>query len=142
MGRPVKPVMIPLGSSHPPPRPPLQSPWDAWEGDVSSGGSEIFSLAHLEAAVPTLTAFMQDFYLPYVKLRKRTWAKDEELFRLRLKKAFAHLPLDRITRQQIQAFHTGLKEEGLAAASSNHHMKMLRHALNLAVERKLLEKNP
>jgi hypothetical protein len=88
MGRPVKPVIIPLGSSHPPPRPPLQSPWDAWEGDVSSGGSEIFSLAHLEAAVPTLTTFMQDFYLPYVKLRKRTWAKDEELFRLRLKKAF------------------------------------------------------
>jgi integrase len=72
----------------------------------------------------------------------KTSSEDAELFRLRLKKAFGHLPLDRITRQQIQAFHTGLKEEGLAAASCNHYIKLLKHALNLAVEWEMLEKNP
>jgi integrase len=92
--------------------------------------------------VLTLTEFMEQHYLPFAKLRKRTWAKDEELFRLRLKGAFGHLPLDGISRQQIQTFHSRLKEEGLAAASCNHYLKLLKRMLNLAVEWELLEKNP
>lgn len=67
-------------------------------------------------AVPTLTVFMNDFYFPFVRPRKRTAYKDEELFRLRLKKVFGHVQINRITRQQIQAFHTAVREEGLAPA--------------------------
>lgn len=93
-------------------------------------------------AIPTLTQFMQDHYIPYVKPRKRTWWKDEDMFRLRLKSEFGHKRLNQITRQQIQAFHTGVKSEGKSASTCNHYIKMLRHALNLAVEWDMLEKNP
>lgn len=93
-------------------------------------------------AALTFAAFFADRYLPYVKLRKRSWEKDEALFRLRLKDKFGHLPLDGITRQHVQTFHSSLKESGLAGATCDHHVKLLRHALNLAVEWGMLEKNP
>jgi integrase len=93
-------------------------------------------------AALTFAVCFEDRYLPYVKLRKRSWEKDEALFRLRLKAEFGHLPLDGITRHQVQAFHSSMKANGLAGATCDHHVKLLRHALNLAVEWGMLEKNP
>ena len=90
----------------------------------------------------TFADFFTDHYIPYVKPRKRTWSKDEEYFRVRLNAEFGHLPLSKITRQHIMAFHTRLRGEGLAPATCNHHIKVMKHSLNLAVEWGLLEKNP
>jgi integrase len=96
----------------------------------------------IKSAMPTLTSFMEDYYFPYVRPRKRTAHKDEELFRLRLKKAFGDQKLNQITRHQIQAFHTAVREEGLAPASCDHYLKLLRHSRNLAVDWGLLDRNP
>jgi site-specific recombinase XerD len=93
-------------------------------------------------AVLTFNAFFYDHYLPYVTPRKRSWKRDEELYRLRIADVFGNKRLNQVTRQQIQSFHTNLKQEGLAAATANHHVKLLRHALNLAVEWAMLDKNP
>jgi integrase len=93
-------------------------------------------------AVLTFTEFFDEHYLPYVKPRKRSWKRDEELFRLRLQPAFGHKRLNQITRQQIQSFHTLLLEEDLAAATCNHHIKLLRHALNLAIDWEMIDTNP
>jgi integrase len=90
----------------------------------------------------TYTAFFNDEYMPYVVPRKRSWKRDEELFRLRIQKVFGDKELNTITRQQIQSFHTSLLEEGLAPASCDHHIKLIRQSLNLAVEWDRLEKNP
>lgn len=98
--------------------------------------------AKARKAVPTLTEFFEEQYLVYVKPRKRSWKKDKEMFRLRIKKAFGHKRLNQIRRQQIQIFHTALKDEGLAPATANHYVKLLRHLFNLAVEWEVLEKNP
>jgi len=76
-----------------------------------------------------------------VKPRKRSWDRDEELYRLRIKSKFGRLRLNQITRTQIQAFHTALLAEGLAPATCNHHIKLLRYSLNLAIEWGLLETN-
>ncbi|SFL29038.1 Site-specific recombinase XerD [Nitrosomonas aestuarii] len=93
-------------------------------------------------AVLTFGEFFEEHYLPYVKPRKRSWDRDEELYRLRIKKVFGHKRLNQITRQQVQSFHTALKEEGLAAATCNHHIKLLKHACNLAIDWEMLEANP
>lgn len=98
--------------------------------------------ARTKKATPTYGAFFRDSYLPYVKPRKRSWDRDEELFRLRIEKIFGHRRLDQITRQQIESFHTALAEEGLAAATANHHIKLLKHSLNLAVNWGMLKENP
>jgi len=97
---------------------------------------------HEPKAVPTLREFFKRDYLPHVKPRKRSWKRDEELFRLRLDKAFGAQKLDCISRQAVQAFHALIKEQGLSPATADHHVKLLRSALNLAVQWGFIDRNP
>lgn len=92
--------------------------------------------------VITFDTFFTEHYLPYVKPRKRSWDRDEELYRLRIKDVFGNKRLNQITRLQIQTFHSSLITEGLAAATANHHAKLIRHMLNLACEWQMLDINP
>ena len=91
---------------------------------------------------PTYAEFFTEHYLPHVKPRKRSWGKDEEMFRLRLNAVFGSQRLNEITRQKIQVFHTALKEEGLSASTCNHYVKLLKHSLNLAIDWDMLDVNP
>jgi integrase len=90
----------------------------------------------------TMSVFMEEHYLPYVKPRKRSWLRDEQLYRIRIKGVFGRVLLSEITRKQVQGFHTDLLSQGLSPASCDHHIKLMKHALNLAVEWEMLEKNP
>jgi integrase len=93
-------------------------------------------------AVSTFGDFFTDHYLPHAKVHKRNWKKDSELYELRLKHVFGHKKLDQMRRQEIQSFHVSLRNDGLSPAYSDHFIKLLRHALNLAVEWEMLERNP
>jgi hypothetical protein len=90
----------------------------------------------------TYSVFFTEHYMVHISPRKRSWKRDEELFRLRIEKVFGSKKLDTITRQEIQSFHTALLAEGLAPATCDHHIKLIRQSLNLAVEWDMLEKNP
>jgi len=92
--------------------------------------------------VPTWNAFFDDYYLPHAKQRKRSWRNDEEMHRLRVSPRFGGTRLDRITRREVQAWLNELQEGGLAPATCDHHAKLLRQALNLAVEWELIKVNP
>ncbi len=93
-------------------------------------------------AVITFGEFFEGHYLPYVRPRKRSWTRDEELYRLRIKDQFGNRRLTEISRQQVQLFHTAVLDQGLSPATADHHVKLIRHALNLAVEWSMLDKNP
>ena len=105
-------------------------------------GSDPRGEARARKAVITFSDFFVHHYLPYATSRKRSWKRDEELFRLRIKDKFGNHRLNEITRQQVQTFHTSVLAEGLAPASADHHVKLIRRALNLAVEWEMLDKNP
>lgn len=105
-------------------------------------GADPRGAAKANKAVITFADLFDLHYLPYVKPRKRSWKRDEELYRLRIKGAFGHKRLNEISRQQVQKFHTSVLDQGLSAATADHHVKLIRHALNLAVEWELLDKNP
>lgn len=51
---------------------------------------------------PSLAQFMEEQYLPYVDLRKRSAKKDHQMYRDRLKKRFGDQRLDQIKRKDIQ----------------------------------------
>ena len=89
----------------------------------------------------TYPDFMNQHYLPYVKSRKKTWGKDKGLFENRLKHEFKG-PLRGISRHQIMAYQTQLKEQGLANATINRTIGLLRHSLYIAIEFEFLEKSP
>lgn len=85
-------------------------------------------------AVITYDTFFDEYYLPYAKNHKRSWDRDEELYRLRISSTFGQRRLNDVSRLQIQKFHAKLMNEGLAAATANHHIKLIRRMLNLAIE--------
>lgn len=93
--------------------------------------------------VPTFSDFFTNQYSKHVSSRKRSFNKDLSMFQVRLNDKFGHKPLDRITRREVMDFHTHLLEkEGLAPASADHHLKLMRRMFNLAVEWEVIEKNP
>ena len=96
--------------------------------------------AHRE--VPILAAFFKDDYLPHAKRHKRSWKRDEELFRLRIEPALGAFKLNQLTRKGAQDFHSSLAAQGLSKATADHHIKVLRRMLNLAVQWGFIEKNP
>lgn len=93
-------------------------------------------------AVLTFSDFFENHYLPYVTPRKRSWKRDDELYRLLIKAVFGHKRLNQITRQEIQAFHTALKNHGYAGATCDLNLKLLSASLNIAVNWQMLDKNP
>jgi len=90
----------------------------------------------------TFDDYFYKHYLPHVKPRKRSWSRDEELYRLRISPALGRKRLGDITRQEIQALQAAVLAEGLAPATADHHVKLIRQALNLAVDWDMLGKNP
>jgi len=90
----------------------------------------------------TLDEFMKDHYMPHAKIHKRSHKRDDQLYRIRIKPKFGDLVLSAVNRREVQAFQNGLLNEGLAPASADHHVKLMRRVLNLAVQWEFLEKNP
>ena len=106
-------------------------------------GADPRAEAKARKAVITYAELFEQHYLPHVKLRKRSWDRDEELYRLRIKKVFGGKRLNDIGRHQIQTFHTSLVAEGLRPATAIHHLKLIRQSLNLAREWGMFEgENP
>ena len=65
------------------------------------------------------------------------------MHRLRLGPVFGNKRLNQITRYEIIKFHAGLKDEGLAPATCDHYVKLIKHALNCGIDWGLIDvKNP
>lgn len=112
------------------------------KADIALNGADPRAELKAKRAIPTLNEFFDDTYLPYAKVHKRSWIRDVQLY-ARIGKKFGHLRLDQVQKQQVAVFHAGLMEnEGLSAASADHHPKLLRRMFSMAIEYDLIEKNP
>jgi len=92
--------------------------------------------------IPTLSVFMADNYMPYVKQHKRTWGNDEQMFDKHINAAFGHLRLNEIKRIDVESFHLKLRQSNLSAATCDHYAKLIRRVLNLAVDWNIIDSNP
>jgi integrase len=97
--------------------------------------------AKARKAVPTLDTFFSEMYSPFSKPRKRSFRRDVQLFS-RISKRFGWKRLNEINRREVQTFHADLLEEGLAPATADHHAKLIRQMLNMAVEWEVIASNP
>ena len=93
-----------------------------------------------QPTMPTFREFFETVYIPLVRNKKRSWKRDEDIFRLRLAD-IADTPLDQITRLQLMTLHNRLRESGLAAATSNHGLKVARQTLGLAASLDVISRN-
>ena len=62
--------------------------------------------------------------------------------RLRISQRFGNKKINMLTRRDVQQWLNELRESGLAPSTCDHHGKLIRQALNLAVQWELLDSNP
>ncbi len=112
------------------------------KAEIVANGADPRAEQKARKAVLTFSEFFEQHYIPHAKRFKRSWQRDVELYR-RLKDAFGKKRLNQITRHEIMTFHGSLPDQGLAPATCDHHLKLMKHALNLAIDWEFLhEKNP
>lgn len=97
--------------------------------------------ANTKQAIPTLTAFMEEHYIPYQKERIRGWSRQSDLFKNHLKPTFGDLHLDEISLHSVQKHISSLRRRGYAASTCNHPFRVLRHAVELARKWGIIESN-
>lgn len=100
--------------------------------------SETSTKASLDSM--TLDVFMREHYMPHAISHKRSAKKDEQLYRLHLAPTFKDMPLNAISRREVEVFHRAFLQKQ-SPASADHCIKLMRRALNLAVQWEFIEKN-
>ncbi|WP_052383986.1 tyrosine-type recombinase/integrase [Litchfieldella xinjiangensis] len=83
------------------------------KADIVLGGDPRGELKR-KKQVPTFAEFVNDRYLPYIKVRKRSWETDVSFLKNHILPVFGDSPLDEINRSQLVTFHTTLPEKNPA----------------------------
>ena len=83
-------------------------------------------------AIPTLSAFVRDRYLPHAQETKRSWQTDETMLRVHILPALGAKPMDTITTEHIAAFVQSMKNKHYAPGTVNRAVILLRFIFNLA----------
>lgn len=93
--------------------------------------------------VPTVSEFIRQQYIPYVKGYKRSWATDEGLLRNHVEPVWGKRYMDEIQKQDVVTLMMSHRETH-APGSCNRLLILLRYLFNLAVrwETAGIKKNP
>ena len=91
--------------------------------------------------VPTLSDFVRDRYMPYVKSRKRSWDTDDSFLRNHILPRFGSFRLNRITRSDVVVLHQETLQKGYAAGTCNRILVLLKYMFNCAIRWDVLPPN-
>lgn len=112
-----------------------------WKAEITANGRDPRAEAKALKAVPTMNELWVQ-YEAFAKPRKRSFKRDEVIWRRQIQPNFGNVRINAVTRQQIQSLMTRLKATGLAPASVDHVAKLIRRMLNMAVTWEMLDRNP
>jgi integrase len=82
--------------------------------------------------IPTLQAFAQERYLPFVQTYKATWQTDETILRVHILPRFGRMALDEISTEAIATLINQMRTENYATGTINRVVVILRYMFNLA----------
>lgn len=82
---------------------------------------------------PTFREFIDERYLPFIKVRKRSAWMDETLLRNHLLPIFSEYHLNRIKRADIIKMHHEAKAKGFADGTCNRWLILMRFIFNCAI---------
>ena len=99
---------------------------------VNEGGDPIVE-RHRFKDVPTFAEMVNERYLPYIKIKKRSWETDECVLRLHLLPCFGAFRLNRISRSDVVSMHHAAKVKGYAAGTCNRMLILLKFIFNCAI---------
>lgn len=104
---------------------------DKRRNQIAMGEDPLASKALLKR-VPTVSAFIHDQYLPFVKSYKRSWITDEGLLRNHVEPLWGKRYLDEITKQDVIKLITDQRKTH-APGSCNRLLILLRYVFNLSL---------
>jgi integrase len=107
-----------------------------------AGGEDPRGQELAERNVMTYAQWVEGTYAAHIRARKKSWRRDEGLWRLHVREALGDKALTAITRHDVQKLQTAMVEKGLSNASANHAVRYVRASLAPAVMDGLLERNP
>jgi site-specific recombinase XerD len=111
------------------------------KAEITANGRDPRAEAKAQKAVLTMDELWKE-YEAFAKPRKRSFKRDEQIYRLQIQPTFGKVRINLITRQQIQTLMAKHRKTGLAAASVDHVAKLIRRMLGLAVQWEKLDRNP
>src|SRR5215471_798184 len=76
-------------------------------------------------AIPTLSEFVRDRYLPHIKGYKRSWVTDETILRLHILPVLGPFPVDALTSEAIADLLKRMQEGGYASGTTNRVLVLL-----------------
>lgn len=82
----------------------------------------------------TYSEFMEEYYLPYVDARRRSAKGYRQMYTTHLKHVFGDIKVNQISRRQVQAFHDDLKSQGLANATCNRYLALIKSSFNIGIK--------
>jgi integrase len=83
-------------------------------------------------AVPQLSRFVHERYLPYVRTYKNSWQTDETVLRIHILPKLGALALDEIRTDAIADLINAMRADGYASGTINRVIVILRYIYNLA----------
>jgi integrase len=83
-------------------------------------------------AVPQLSRFVYERYLPHVRTYKSSWRTDETILRIHILPRLGKLALDEIKSDAISNLVNRMREDGYASGTINRVIVILRYLYNLA----------
>lgn len=95
-------------------------------------------------AIPTISAFVRERYLPHVKTYKRSWQTDETLLRIHILPPLGALAADEVTTEAIAELLARMRTAGYASGTTNRVLVLLRYLYNLGRKWKVpgMNQNP
>lgn len=111
------------------------------KAEITANGRDPRAEVKAQKAVLTMDELWKE-YAAFAEPRKRSFKRDEQIYRLQVQPTFGKVRINLINRQQIQTLMTKLMKTGLAAASVDHVAKLIRRMLGLAVQWDKLDRNP
>ena len=82
-------------------------------------------------SIPTLRAFVEERYLPFVRTYKRSWRTDEIVLRVHVLPRLGHLFLDEITTERIIEIVAAMRSDEYAPGTVGRVIVILRYLFNL-----------
>jgi integrase len=83
-------------------------------------------------AVPQLSGFVHERYLPYVRTYKTSWQTDETVLRIHILPKLGSFALDEVKTAAISNLINGMRDDGYASGTMNRVVVILRYIFNLA----------
>ena len=87
--------------------------------------------------------FFEEYYFPHIEARRRSAKGYRQMYETHLKQVFGNHKVNQISRRMVQTFHDDLRAQGLANATANRYLALLKSSYNTGIMMEVIDaKNP